>query len=142
MVEAPFGAHPTSANPEYHLDLKHLKTYVDSAASPEAWAEYRKMFVDVGDAEYLAAAGGARRCARCPARFIEESDIMTEATLADLVILACAQAWRHDGEVMAHGIGPLPRLGTALAKTLYNPALQTTDGECYYGNRTGRAGQT
>jgi len=59
---------------------------------------------------------------------------MTEATLADLVILACAQAWRNDGEEMATGIGPLPRLGTALAKTLYNPALQTTDGECYYGN--------
>ncbi len=60
---------------------------------------------------------------------------MTEATLADLVILSCAQAWRHDGEVMATGIGPLPRLGTALAKTLYNPLLQTTDGECFYGDQ-------
>lgn len=57
-----------------------------------------------------------------------------EATLAELVILACAQAWRHDGEIMATGIGPLPRLGTALAKTLYNPALQTTDGEIFYAN--------
>ena len=60
---------------------------------------------------------------------------MTEASLADLVILACAQAWRHDGELMATGIGPLPRLGTALAKTLYNPALQTTDGEYLYGDQ-------
>lgn len=59
VVEAPFGAHPTSANPEYHLDLKHLKTYVDSAGSPEAWAEYRKAFVDVTDADYLAGVGGA-----------------------------------------------------------------------------------
>ena len=55
-------------------------------------------------------------------------------SLAELVIVACAQAWRDDGEVMATGIGPLPRLGTALCKTLYNPALQTTDGEVYYGD--------
>ncbi|MBU6393039.1 MAG: acyl CoA--acetate/3-ketoacid CoA transferase subunit alpha [Sphingomonadales bacterium] len=59
VVETPFGAHPTSANPDYHLDLKHLKTYVDSAASPEAWAEYRKSFIDVSEAEYLAAVGCA-----------------------------------------------------------------------------------
>lgn len=59
VVEAPFGAHPTSAAPDYQLDLKHLKTYVDSAASPEAWADYRKAFVDVSEADYLAAVGGA-----------------------------------------------------------------------------------
>ncbi len=59
IVEAPFGAHPTSANPDYHLDLRHLKTYVESAASPEAWAAYRQAFVDVDDAQYLTAVGGA-----------------------------------------------------------------------------------
>ena len=66
VVEAPFGAHPTSANPEYHLDLKHLKTYVDSAATPEAWADYRKTFIDVSEAEYLAAAGGAEALRALP----------------------------------------------------------------------------
>ncbi|WP_353227266.1 CoA-transferase [Novosphingobium sp.] len=66
VVEAPFGAHPTSANPEYHLDLKHLKTYVDSAASPEAWADYRKTFIDVSDADYLAAVGGAETLRALP----------------------------------------------------------------------------
>lgn len=55
-------------------------------------------------------------------------------TLAELVITACAEAWRGDGEIMATGIGPLPRLGTALAKKTFNPLLQTTDGECYYGD--------
>jgi glutaconate CoA-transferase subunit B len=59
---------------------------------------------------------------------------VTNYSLAELVIVACAQAWKDDGELMATGIGPLPRLGTALAKVLYNPALQTTDGECYYGD--------
>ncbi|SMH37772.1 CoA-transferase subunit beta [Azospirillum agricola] len=53
-------------------------------------------------------------------------------SLAELLIVAAAEAWRNDGEVMATGIGPLPRLGAALAKTTFNPALQTTDGECFY----------
>ncbi len=59
VVEAPFGAHPSSAAPDYQLDLGHLKTYAESAASPEAWTAYRAKFVDVTDGEYLAAAGGA-----------------------------------------------------------------------------------
>lgn len=58
----------------------------------------------------------------------------TSYTLAELVISACAEAWRGDGELMATGIGPLPRLGTALAKKSFNPLIQTTDGECYYGD--------
>lgn len=60
------------------------------------------------------------------------STASTHYSLAELVIVTAAEAWRHDGEVMATGIGPLPRLATALAKTTFNPALQTTDGECYY----------
>lgn len=67
-------------------------------------------------------------------------------SLAELVIVAAAEAWRTDGEVMATGIGPLPRLATALAKSTFNPVLQTTDGECFYtvdpvppGKRTGTA---
>nr|WP_243657548.1 CoA-transferase [Parafrankia sp. BMG5.11] len=59
IVEAPYGAHPTSANPDYHLDLGHLKTYVASADSPEAWGEYTKRFVDIGEGAYLDAVGGA-----------------------------------------------------------------------------------
>ncbi|MCP3733498.1 ketoacid CoA transferase [Sphingomonas sp. RP10(2022)] len=55
-------------------------------------------------------------------------------SLAELVIVACAEAWRDDGEVMATGIGPLPRLGASLAKTSFNPALQVTDGEVYYAD--------
>ena len=66
VVEAPFGAHPTSAAPDYHLDLKSLKSYVDSAASPEAWADYRAASIDVSDADYLATAGGAEAIAALP----------------------------------------------------------------------------
>jgi len=59
VAEVPFGAHPTSGNPDYQLDMKHVKAYVDSAASPEAWAEYRAKFVDVDHATYVANVGGA-----------------------------------------------------------------------------------
>ncbi|TWB25677.1 CoA transferase subunit A [Nitrospirillum bahiense] len=66
VAEAPFGAHPTSAAPDYQLDLGHLKTYADSAASPEGWADYRARFIDVGADHYLDAIGGAGRVAALP----------------------------------------------------------------------------
>jgi len=61
IAETKFGAHPTSAAPDYHLDLAHIKQYVDSANTADGWAEYRARFVDVEAAEYLKAIGGADR---------------------------------------------------------------------------------
>lgn len=66
VVEAPFGAHPTSASPDYPLDLEHLKTYIDAASSPDAWAGYRAGYVDVDPEAYLAAVGGAARVSALP----------------------------------------------------------------------------
>jgi len=66
VAEAPLGAHPTSAAPDYHLDLAHLKTYVESAASPEAWASYRARFVDLSEAGYGEAVGGLAAAAALP----------------------------------------------------------------------------
>lgn len=53
----------------------------------------------------------------------------TSYSLADLCIAAAAEAWRHDGEVLATGITLLPRLAASLAKLTINPALMMTDGE-------------
>ena len=55
---------------------------------------------------------------------------MQDYTLAELCIVAAAQAWRNDGEVLASGIGLLPRLAASLAKLTFNPALLMTDSEC------------
>lgn len=66
VVEAPFGAHPTSAAPDYQLDLAHLKTYVGAAASADAWADYRARFVDVEPGDYLTAIGGAEAVTALP----------------------------------------------------------------------------
>ncbi|RZF64733.1 CoA transferase subunit A [Sphingomonas populi] len=57
VAEAPFGAHPTSAAPDYQLDLAHLRSY--AAAEGEAWDAYRDRYVAVDAPSYLAAVGGA-----------------------------------------------------------------------------------
>jgi glutaconate CoA-transferase subunit B len=53
----------------------------------------------------------------------------TPYSLAELIVFAGADAWRHDGELLATGITPLPRLAASFAKTQYNPSLMITDGE-------------
>lgn len=52
-------------------------------------------------------------------------------TLAELCIAACAEAWRHDGEVLATGITVVPRLAAGLAKSTFNPGLMMTDAEVF-----------
>jgi glutaconate CoA-transferase subunit A len=61
VVEAPFGAHPTSCVPRYGIDVEHLKAYSAAAASEDAWRDYRHKFVDVADDAYVTATGGAAR---------------------------------------------------------------------------------
>jgi glutaconate CoA-transferase subunit A len=65
VAEVPFGAHPTSAAPDYQLDLPHLRTY--AAAEGEAWADYRQRYVEVDAPSYLAAVGGADAIRAIPA---------------------------------------------------------------------------
>ncbi len=56
---------------------------------------------------------------------------MTEVTLAELCIYAASEAFRGNGEIIATGVGPVPRLGASLAKLTHTPELMMTDGECY-----------
>lgn len=55
----------------------------------------------------------------------------TEFTLAELVVCAAAEAWRGGGEVLATGIGPLPRIAAGLAKLTFAPEILMTDGEAF-----------
>ncbi|OAN66761.1 CoA-transferase subunit beta [Sphingomonas sp. TDK1] len=55
----------------------------------------------------------------------------TNVTLAELLIVACSEAYRNNGEVIATGIGPIPRLGASLAKLTHSPELMMTDGEAF-----------
>ncbi len=54
-----------------------------------------------------------------------------ECRLSELCIAAAAEAWRDDGEVLATGIGLVPRLAASLAMASFNPELMMTDGEAY-----------
>jgi acyl CoA:acetate/3-ketoacid CoA transferase beta subunit len=50
-------------------------------------------------------------------------------TRAETCVVACAEAWRGAGEVMASPFGNIPALGARLAKLTFAPDLVLTDGE-------------
>ncbi len=51
------------------------------------------------------------------------------ASVADLCIVACAQAWRGDGAILASPMGLVPSLAARLARLTFSPELLVTDGE-------------
>ncbi|MAT91711.1 MAG: ketoacid CoA transferase [Halioglobus sp.] len=55
----------------------------------------------------------------------------TDYTLAELCIVAASQAFAGDGEVLATGIGVIPRLAASLAMKTSNPDLMMTDSEAF-----------
>ncbi|MGB5077716.1 MAG: ketoacid CoA transferase [Sphingorhabdus sp.] len=56
---------------------------------------------------------------------------MSNITLAELCVVAASEAFRNNGEVVATGVGPVPRLAAGLAKLTHSPELMMTDGEAY-----------
>jgi len=50
-------------------------------------------------------------------------------TRAEYCVIACAEAWRGDGEVLASPMGLIPSVGARLAKRTFSPDLLLTDGE-------------
>ena len=55
----------------------------------------------------------------------------TDYTLAELCIVAASRAFEDDGEVLATGIGVIPRLAASLAMKTTNPDLMMTDSEAW-----------
>jgi acyl CoA:acetate/3-ketoacid CoA transferase beta subunit len=51
------------------------------------------------------------------------------ATRAEVCAIACAEAWRGDGEIVASPIGTLPTIGARLAALTFSPDLVLTDGD-------------
>jgi glutaconate CoA-transferase subunit B len=56
---------------------------------------------------------------------------MRSPTLSELLIVACSEAWRGGGEIVATGIGVVPRVAAGLARLTHTPELLLTDGEAY-----------
>jgi glutaconate CoA-transferase, subunit A len=64
VVEAPFGAHPTTSPSLYRSDEAHLKEYVKSSASAETFSGYLDRYVrSTSSSAYLDAIGGSRLAA-------------------------------------------------------------------------------
>jgi acyl CoA:acetate/3-ketoacid CoA transferase beta subunit len=53
------------------------------------------------------------------------------ATLAEICVVACAEAWRGDGAILASPMGLIPGLGARLAQLTFAPDLLLSDGEAY-----------
>jgi len=60
------------------------------------------------------------------------------ATRAEVCVVACAEAWRGDGAILASPMGLIPSLGARLARLTFAPDLLLTDGEAYLVDETGQ----
>ena len=59
------------------------------------------------------------------------SSSSSEISLVDRIICAAAQAWKNDGEVLATGIGLVPRLAASLCMRAVNRDIMMTDSEAW-----------
>lgn len=53
----------------------------------------------------------------------------SDATLAEVCVVACAEVWRGDGEILASPIGTVPMIAVRLAASTFEPDLVYTDGD-------------
>lgn len=58
VVPIPCGAHPSSCNPLYGLDVAHFKRYVASAKEEGGWEAYFNEYLAVSEEDYLRKVGG------------------------------------------------------------------------------------
>ena len=54
---------------------------------------------------------------------------VADASRAEVCVVACAEAWRGDGAILASPMGVIPTLGARLAQLTFEPDLLLTDGE-------------
>jgi acyl CoA:acetate/3-ketoacid CoA transferase beta subunit len=55
---------------------------------------------------------------------------MSDATRGEICVVAAAEAFRGDGEILASCFGTAPAIGARLAKATFEPDLLMTDGVC------------
>ena len=104
VVEAPFGAHFTHCVPDYERDERFQREYAATAKDADAF------LVRVG----VRRCPGSRVPRLCRA-LAGGGGRVTAASLVDVCVVACAEAWRGDGEILASPIGVIPTLGARLA---------------------------
>ncbi len=60
-----------------------------------------------------------------------------DVTRAEVCVVACAEAWRGDGAILASPTGLIPGLGARLAQHTFAPDLLLSDGEAYLQDADG-----
>jgi len=63
--------------------------------------------------------------------------VSDEVSRAEICVVACAEAWRGDGAILASPMGLIPSLGARLARLTFEPGLLLTDGEAYLVDAAG-----
>lgn len=61
IIEAPFGAHPTSSLPDYVSDPWHMIKYTEMAANSDTFKQYLEQYVSKSEDQYLEAIGGFKQ---------------------------------------------------------------------------------
>ena len=117
VVEAPVGAHFTTAEPDYRRDEKFQRHYAEAAASDETWQAVRPD-VSVGQR------GGL------PSRRAQFSGgAVISVTRAEVCAVACAELFRDAGEIMVSPMATMVSIGARLARLTFSPDILLTDGE-------------
>ena len=124
VVEAPNGAHFTTAEPDYRRDEKFQRHYAEAAASDETWQEF------VADLP-------VRQRGRLPGRRAEirrvgqggEGGEVMSVTRAEVCAVACAELFRDAGEIMVSPMATMVSIGARLARLTFSPDILLTDGE-------------
>jgi len=57
---------------------------------------------------------------------------MSDITRAEVCAIACAEAFRGDGEIFASGMGTVPMLAARTARATFEPDLLVSDGEAFF----------
>jgi acyl CoA:acetate/3-ketoacid CoA transferase beta subunit len=61
-----------------------------------------------------------------------EQQVGAPVTTAEVCVVACAEAWRGDGEIAASPMGMIPTAGARLARATFEPDLLLSDGEARF----------
>jgi acyl CoA:acetate/3-ketoacid CoA transferase beta subunit len=62
--------------------------------------------------------------------------VSAPVTRAEICVVACADVWRGDGEILASPVGVIPTVGARLARATFEPDLLLSDGEAMLGAGT------
>ena len=119
VVEAPGGAHFTTAAPDYGRDEKFQRHYAEAAASDESWQQF---VADVSVRQRGRLSGGGAQVRR-------GGLVVISVSRAEVCVVACAELFRDAGEIMVSPMTTVVSVGARLARLTFSPDILLTDGE-------------